>query len=169
MNNRRFAASVLALAFVLSGCSPAANFSHRGLACEKKRAEPYCRVSFPALAQDSHRFDGRLIRIEGYLGVSRDQFVLNSSKELYEAGVTADVAIRIRGPLDVQERIFQEHAYSWVSLAGTFRINTQEDRNTDDLLIGEVFAPLEVQSLTFPLEVRRQGFGEVLLDLDDLK
>lgn len=167
MSNFGFASSVLVLAFALAGCSPVGNPAQQGPACGK-RAQPACRVSFRALAQDSHRFDGRSIRIEGYLGVSMGLFVLNSSKELFEAGVTDEVAIRIRGPLDVQERIFKEHAYSWVSLVGTYRV-TAKAGTTDDLLLGEIFAPLEVRSIILPLEVRRQSFDEVFLDLDDLQ
>jgi len=109
-----------------------------------------------------------MIRIEGYLAVSRDLFVLNSSKEFYEAGVTDETSIRIRGPMDVQERIFQEHAYSWVSVIGTFR-DREKTGTTEDLLLGEIFAPLEVRPLGLPVEVKRQTFGDVLLDLEDIK
>lgn len=94
--------------------------------------------------------------------------MLNSSKALFEAGVTDEVAIRLRGPVDVQERIFQEHAYSWVSVIGTFKIRATTG-TTEDLLLGELFAPLEVRSLRLPLEVRRHSFDEVILDLEDIK
>lgn len=127
-----------------------------------------CRVSFRALAQGPARFDGRRIRVEGYLGVSRELFVLSSSKELFEAGVTHETSIRIRGPMDVQERIFQKHAYSWVSVAGTFK-DREKTGTTEDLLLGEIFAPLEVQSLRWPVEVERATFGDVLLNLEDIK
>ncbi len=126
-----------------------------------------CRATFRALAEDPHGFDGRRIRVEGYLGVSRALFVLSSSKELFEAGVTDESSIRIRGPMDVQERIFQEHAYSWVSVTGTFK-DREKTGTTDDLLLGEIFA-LEVQSLRWPVEVERAAFGDVLLNLEDIK
>ncbi len=127
-----------------------------------------CRATFRALAEDAHEFDGRTIRIEGYLAVSRDLFVLNSSKELYDAGVTDETSIRIRGSLDVQERIFQGHAYSWVSVTGTFK-NRGKTGTTEDLLLGEIFAPLDVRPLRLPLEVKCQTFDDVLLDLEDVK
>ncbi|MFL4596822.1 hypothetical protein ACJ6WI_06045 [Stenotrophomonas maltophilia] len=127
-----------------------------------------CRVTFRALASDASEFNGRIIRIEGYLAVSRDLFVLNSSKEFYEAGVTDETSIRIRGPMDVQERIFQEHAYSWVSVIGTFR-DREKTGTTEDLLLGEIFAPLDVHPLGLPVEVKRQTFGDVLLNLEDIK
>lgn len=167
MSNRGFATCVLVLVFALAGCSPDNSLAQHGLDCGKPE-QPACRVSFRALAQDSHRFDGRSIRIEGYLGVSRELFVLNSSKELFEAGVTDEVAIRLRGPVDLQERIFQEHAYSWVSLVGTFKVKATTG-TTEDLLLGEVFAPLEVRSLMLPLEVRRQSFDDVIINLQDVK
>ncbi|HDS1511132.1 hypothetical protein I5U67_12395 [Stenotrophomonas maltophilia] len=126
-----------------------------------------CRATFRALAEDPHGFDGRRIRVEGYLGASRALFVLSSSKELFEAGLTDESSIRIRGPMDVQERIFQEHAYSWVSVTGTFK-DREKTGTTDDLLLGEIFAPLDVQSLRWPVEVERATFGEVLLNLEDI-
>lgn len=94
--------------------------------------------------------------------------MLNSSKELFEAGVTDEVAIRLRGPVDVQKRIFQEHAYSWVSVVGTFKIRATTG-TIDDLLLGELFAPLEVRSLRLPLAVGRHSFGDVILNLEDIK
>ena len=50
---------------------------------------PVCRVSFRALAATPRLFDGKSIRVEGYLGVSRGLFVLSSSKELFEAGAVS--------------------------------------------------------------------------------
>lgn len=167
MSNSGPATCVLALALVLPGCSPHNSLAQHDLDCGRS-AQPACSVSFRAIAQDSQRFDDRSIRIEGYLGVSRELFVLNSSQELFEAGVTDEIAIRLRGPVDVQERIFQEHAYSWVSVVGTFKIRATTG-TTEDLLLGELFAPLEVRSLRLPLEVRRHSFDDVILDLEDIK
>lgn len=127
-----------------------------------------CRVAFRGLAEDSSRFDGHAVRVEGYLGVSRGLFVLSSSKELFDAGATDEVALRLRGPVDVQERIFDQFAYSWVAVTGTFRI-TPRNGTTDDLLLGEIHAPLEVRPLRLPVPVQRETFGDVILDLQDIK
>lgn len=161
-------ASTVFLAFQLAACQlPAEDHESHRMNCGRT-VQNACRVTFRALASDASGFNGRMIRIEGYLAVSRDLFVLNSSKEFYEAGVTDETSIRIRGPMDVQERIFQEYAYSWVSVVGTFR-DREKTGTTEDLLLGEIFAPLEVRPLGLPVEVKRQTFGDVLLDLEDIK
>lgn len=126
-----------------------------------------CRLSFRALAAAPRLFDGKSVRIEGYLGVSAGHFVLSSSKELFEAGVTGETEVRIRGPMDVQERAYNRHAYSWVSVMGVFRLRGK-DGSTDDLLLGEIHAPLHVQSLRIPGPIPRATFGDVYLDLEDL-
>ncbi|HGM7285991.1 TPA: hypothetical protein ACKP7V_001798 [Stenotrophomonas maltophilia] len=127
-----------------------------------------CRVSFRELAAKPRLFDGKLVRMEGYLGVSRELFVLNSSKELFEAGVTEETQVRIRGPIDLQQSVFDEYAYSWVSIIGVFRTR-ESDNSTGDLLLGEIHAPLEVRSLRIPGPVPREEFGDVLVNLEDLK
>lgn len=99
-----------------------------------------CRVSFRELAATPRLFDGKLVRMEGYLGVSRELFVLSSSKELFEAGVTEETQVRIRGPVDMQQGVFDEYAYSWVSIIGVFRTR-ETDNSTVDLLLGEIHAP----------------------------
>lgn len=130
-------------------------------------AENPCRATFRALAEDAHRFDGRMVRMEGYLGVSRGNFVLSASKELHEAGVTGEVDVRIRGRLEDQERIFKAYAYSWVVAEGTFR-TVKKDGTTQDLLLGDLFVTDQVRPLMAGSEYRRQEFGEVLLELQDL-
>lgn len=163
-----FVAFVVVLACQLAACKmPAEDHASHRMSCGEA-VQNACRVTFRALANDASGFNGRIIRVEGYLSVSRDLFVLSSSKELYEAGVTDETSIRIRGPMDVQERIFQEHAYSWVSVIGTFR-DREKTGTTEDLLLGEIFAPLDVQSLRWPVEVERATFGDVLLNLEDIK
>ncbi|WP_191850779.1 hypothetical protein [Stenotrophomonas sp. SXG-1] len=127
-----------------------------------------CRVSFRELAATPRLFDGKLVRMEGYLGVSRELFVLSSSKELFEAGVTEETQVRIRGPVDMQQGVFDEYAYSWVSIIGVFRTR-EADNSTGDLLLGEIHAPLEVRSLRIPGPVPRAKFGDVLVNLEDLK
>ncbi len=112
-------------------------------------------------------FDGKSIRVEGYLGVSRGLFVLNSSKELFEAGVTDETQVRI-SPIDLQRDVFNRYAYSWVSVTGEFRLR-RTDGSTDDLLLGEMHAPLDVQSLRVPGPIPRATFGDVSVDLEDLK
>ena len=129
---------------------------------------PACRVSFRELAATPRLFDGKLVRMEGYLGVSRELFVLNSSKELFEAGVTEENQVRIRGPIDLQRSVFDEYSYSWVSIIGVFRTR-ESDNSTGDLLLGEIHAPLEVRSLRIPGPMPRAKFGGVLVDLEDLK
>lgn len=129
---------------------------------------PACRVGFRALAATPRLFDGKSIRVEGYLGVSRGLFVLNSSKELFEAGVTDETQVRIRGPIDLQRDVFNRYAYSWVSVTGEFRLR-RTDGSTDDLLLGEMHAPLDVQSLRVPGPIPRATFGDVSVDLEDLK
>jgi hypothetical protein len=106
--------------------------------------------------------------MEGYLGVSRELFVLNSSKGLFEAGVTEETQVRIRGPIDLQRDVFKRYAYSWVSVTGEFRLR-RTDGSTDDLLLGEMHAPLDVQSLRVPGPIPRATFGDVSVDLEDLK
>lgn len=128
---------------------------------------PACRVTFRGIAADRRQYDGKIVRIEGYLGVSRGLFVLTSSRELYEADVTDEVAIRIRGRLADQERIFKGSAYSWVSVEGTFKVG-KRNGTTDDLLLGELFVTDGVGPLRDSVEFRRQDFGEVVLDLDDV-
>lgn len=130
--------------------------------------KPVCRVSFRALASTPRLFDGKSIRVEGYLGVSRGLFVLNSSKELFEAGVTDETQVRIKGPIDLQRDLFNRYAYSWVSVTGEFRLR-KTDGSTDDLLLGEMHAPLDVQSLRVPGPIPRATFGDVSVDLEDLK
>ena len=129
---------------------------------------PVCRVSFRALAATPRLFDGKSIRMEGYLGVSRGLFVLSSSKELFEAGVTDETEVRISGPTDLQRGVFDRYAYSWVSVTGVFRLR-RTDGSTDDLLLGEMHAPLDVQSLRIPGPIPKATFGDVSVDLEDLK
>jgi len=129
---------------------------------------PVCRVSFRALAASPRLFDGKSIRMEGYLGVSRGLFVLSSSKELFEAGVTDETEVRISGPTDLQRGVFDRYAYSWVSMTGVFRLRRM-DGLTDDLLLGEMHAPLDVQSLRVPGPIPKATFGDVSVDLEDLK
>jgi len=88
--------------------------------------------------------------------VIRGLFVLSSSEESFEAGVTDETEVRIRGPVDLQRRVFDQHAYPWVSVGGAFRLR-EKDASTDDLLLGEIHAPLDVRSLRNPAQL----FGEV--------
>jgi hypothetical protein len=127
-----------------------------------------CRVSFRALASSPEAYSGRYIRMEGYLGVSGRLFVLSSSKELIDAGVVDEVSVRIRGPIEIQREIFEKHAYSWVSVTGNFSLKAKNG-TTDDLLLGELSPPLEVRPLRFPIPVQKQQFGELAIDLEDLK
>ncbi|WP_312320645.1 hypothetical protein [Stenotrophomonas sp.] len=130
-------------------------------------ADTACRVTFRSLLVAPGQFDGRVIRIEGYLGVSMRFFSLHASKELFDAGVSDEVALRLRGPMQLQEKIFNEYAYTWVSVIGVFKLR-KKNGTTDDLLIGELAPPIEVRSLQ-PLGAnQRAEFGEVVLDLEDL-
>lgn len=167
MNQRAIATSFLFLACLLASCKGAVEEgSERNSACGGAE-QSACRVTFRAIAADKHRYDGRSIRIEGYLAVSRDLFVISSSKELYEAGVTDEVAVRIRGPLADQERAFNAHAYTWVSAVGTFR-DTADDGTTADLLLGELHITGDMRPLMDGVEFRRQEFKDVVLDLQDI-
>ncbi|WNH52303.1 hypothetical protein [Stenotrophomonas oahuensis] len=131
-----------------------------------RQAQPPCRVTFRALADNPQRFEGLTLRVEGYLAVSRGLFVLTSSKELFEAGASDEMAIRIRGPIDLQRQIFEQHVYTWVSVTGTYG-STVGIKN--ELLLGEIRAPLDVQPLRIPGPAQRATFGDVLIDLEDLK
>lgn len=135
--------------------------------CEPVQKDGACRVSFRALAADPASFNGRKVRVEGYLGVSARLFVLSSSKELFEAGVTDEVFVRIRGPVESQRQIFDQHAYSWVSVTGTLRTR-EKNGTTDDILIGELHPPVEVKALRLPVPERRESFDEAVIDLGDL-
>ncbi len=69
--------------------------------------------------------------------------------------------------MQLQEKIFNEYAYTWVSVIGVFKLR-KKNGTTDDLLIGELAPPIEVRSLQ-PLGAnQRAEFGEVVLDLEDL-
>ncbi|MBD8694648.1 hypothetical protein [Stenotrophomonas sp. CFBP 13718] len=107
------------------------------------------------------------MRIEGYLVVSAGLFVLSSSKELFDAGVADEVFVRIRGPLDSQRQMYDQHGYSWVSVTGTFKTK-ERNGTTDDILIGELHPPTEVRALRFPIPRRRETFDEAAIDLKDL-
>lgn len=156
-----------ASATLLVGCGEQAAMSSTGKRCDAYGDSP-CRVSFRALASAPQSYGGRVIRMEGYLAVSGRMFVLSSSKELLEAGVSDEVSVRITGPIEEQRAIFDEHAYTWVSVIGRFTVREKDD-TTNDLLLGELSAPLEVSPLRFPIPLQRQTFGELSLDLEDLK
>ena len=167
MNIARVVAVTFLSIAALAACSVDPGDTKSKLAECHANAKAGCRVAFQRLAEQSSKFDGQLVRVEGYLGVSRGLFVLYSSKELFEAGVNDEVALRLRGPVDVQEKIFDQFAYSWVSVAGTYRAMPRTG-NTDDLLLGELHAPLEVHPLRVPLPVQRETFDDVILDLRDI-
>jgi hypothetical protein len=133
--------------------------------CGEVADKVICRATFRALALDPGQYAGKNIRIEGFLVVERGLFVLYSSRELYEAGVTDEVAVRLRGPAGQLERIYKDHAYSWVSIVGEFRV-VPRSGTTDDLILGEIRAPLEVRPLR-KIGLRREGFDEILLNLED--
>jgi hypothetical protein len=95
-------------------------------------------------------------------------FVLSASKELLEAGVSDEIALRIRGPVDLQRSIFDQHAYTWVSIIGVFNVR-KKNGTTDDLLLGEISPPLQVAPLRFEIPSRRQEFSEIGVDLQDMK
>lgn len=152
-------------AIVLAGCNDKAASASQH--CAPARTEAPCRVSFRALAASPAGFDGRIVRLEGYLAVSARFFVLSSSKELFDAGVTDETRVRIRGPMDSQQKIYDQHAYSWVAVTGTFRIR-KKNGTTDDILIGELHPPMEVNALQYPIPRRKETFDEVALDLEDL-
>ena len=151
----------------MAGCGGAARES-ASKACDSIPEDAACRVSFRALASDPASFNGRKVRVEGYLGVSAMLFVLSSSKELFDAGVSDEVFVRIRGPMESQQNIYDQHAYTWVSVTGTFRTR-EKDGTTYDLLIGELHAPIEARSLRPPIPQRRETFDEAALDLGDLE
>lgn len=159
----------LILAFYATSLAGCAETSRSGTPqlCESEKKESVCRVSFRALAADPASFDGRKVRIEGYLVVSARLFVLSSSKELFDAGVTDEVFVRIRGPLDSQRQMYDQHGYSWVSVTGTFKTK-ERNGTTDDILIGELHRPTEVRALRFPIPRRRETFDEAAIDLKDL-
>lgn len=146
-------------------CSAAGAASGSGCGGSQESA---CRVTFRSLVESPDRFNGRTVRIEGYLGVSRKIFSIYASKESFEAGISDEVAIRIRGALPVQEKIFREHAYTWVSMVGVFRMRAKTG-TTNDVLIGEIFPPFEVRPLQIPGVDPRRGFDEVLIELEDMK
>jgi hypothetical protein len=106
--------------------------------------------------------------MEGYLGESLGMVVLSSSKELVEAGVRDEVSVRIRGPVETQESIFDQHAYTWVSVTGVFNVK-EKNGTTDDLLLGQLSPPLAVRSLQFPAPIQKAGFGDIILDMEDIK
>lgn len=161
-------APILLVACLLASCTgPVKHASERELACGES-GQPACRATFRAVAADKHRYDGRSIRIEGYLAVSRDLFVITSSKELYEAGVTDEVAVRIRGRLADQERAFNAHAYTWVSAIGRFK-SAGDSGTTTDLLLGELYLTGDMRPLLDDVAFRRQEFKEVVLDLRDIE
>jgi len=158
---------VLVCSIILTGCERLGGGAvSPALKCGTQHQLP-CRASFRALAEKPVHFDGKLVRVEGYLSVERELFLLSSSRELLEAGVTDEVSVRIRGAIETQRDIFEKHAYSWVSVVGTFRVK-EKGGTTDDLLIGEIHAPLDVQTLRPIGPPRRASFGEVAVDLDDL-
>lgn len=150
----------------LTACGGVAHESASNL-CDGVPKDAACRVTFRALASNPSSFNGRKVRIEGYLGISARLFVLSSSKELFEAGVSDEVSVRIRGPMESQQKIYDQHAYTWVSVTGNFRTR-KKDGTTYDLLIGELHAPLEVRSLRFPIPRRRETFDEAALELEDM-
>lgn len=123
-------------------------------------------MTFRALADNPQPFEGLTLRIEGYLAVSRGLFVLTSSRELFEAGASDEMAIRIRGPMDLQKQIFEQYAYTWVSVTGTYS-STIGIKN--EVLLGQIRAPLDVQALRISGPIQRATFGDVLIDLEDLK
>lgn len=154
-------------ALALAGCADTSRGCTPHL-CGSAREKSACRVSFRALAADPESFNGRKVRIEGYLGVSGRLFVLSSNKELFDAGVSDETFIRIRGNIDSQRQMFDQHAYSWVSVTGTFRTR-EKNGTTDDILIGELHPPTEVDALVMPIPDRRETFDEAAIDLRDLK
>ncbi|WP_367381719.1 hypothetical protein [Stenotrophomonas cyclobalanopsidis] len=156
---------VLMVAVLTSGCRGDAPASSS--ACGGSQ-ESVCRVTFRSLVESPDLFTGRTVRIEGYLGVSRKFFSIYASKESFDAGISDEVAIRIRGSLPVQENIFREHAYTWVSMVGVFRMR-EKTGTTNDVLIGEIFPPFEVHPLQVPGVDPQRGFDEVLIELEDLK
>lgn len=159
-------AALLMCMIGIAGCGGAARESASHV-CDTMPKDAPCRVSFRALASNPESFNGRKVRIEGYLGISARLFVLSSSKELFDAGVSDEVSVRIRGPMESQQKIYDQHAYTWVSVTGTFRTR-EKDGTTYDLLIGELHAPIEARSLRAPIPQRRENFDEAALDLGDL-
>lgn len=157
---------VIISALLVMGCQArTAAVEPSPILCGGTGSEATCRATFRALAQDVARFEGKKIRIEGFLVVERGLFLLYASRELYEAGVTDEVAVRLRGPVEEQERIFKDHAYSWVSIVGGFRANVRNG-TTDDLLLGELHSPLEVRSLRW-VPLKREQFDDVRIDLKE--
>ena len=102
------------------------------------------------------------------MAVTRGMFVLTSSKELLEAGMSDEVALRIRGPVDLQRSVFDKHAYTWVSVTGVFSTR-EKNGTTDDLLLGELNPPLDVSPLGRGVPFQKQEFKDVLVELEDLK
>lgn len=84
MNGRLMVWAVVC-ACILAGCEGGSSVAGQPETCGSSQEEP-CRVSFRALASDPDSFNGRTIRIEGYLAVAGRKFVLSASKELLEAG-----------------------------------------------------------------------------------
>lgn len=166
MNGRLMVWAVVC-ACILAGCEGGSRVAGQPETCGFSQKEP-CRVSFRALASDPDSFNGRTIRIEGYLAVAGRMFVLSASKELLEAGVSDEVALRIRGPVDLQQSIFNEHAYTWVSITGLFNVR-EKNGTTDDLLLGEISPPLQVAPLRLAIPSRRQEFNDVGVELEDMK
>lgn len=159
---------VIFLAIVSAGCGGGVSEARPSYRDCGANQQPACRATFRALIEHGRTLDGKKVRVEGYLSVVRSLFVLNSSKELYEAGVSDELSIRIRGPIDVQREMFAKFAYSWVSVTGTFRL-VERVGTTDDLLIGELHAPMQVDSLRIPGPVRKAEFRDVAVDLEDIK
>ena len=167
MNIARVVAVAMLFVAALAACSVDPVDEKSNLAQCLVNAKTSCRITFRHLAEQSSKVDCQLVRVEGYLGVSRGLFVLYSSKELFEAGVNDEVALRLRGPVDVQEKIFDQFAYSWVSVTGTYRAKPGNG-TTDDLLLGELHAPLQFHPLRLPMPVERETFDDVILDLQDI-
>lgn len=157
---------LMLFAVVLLGCQQRAAPIGENQDCGSTVETP-CRASFRSLAASPSSYEERVVRLEGYLTVERETFVLYSSKELFEAGVQEEVAVKLRGPIEAQERIFNQHAYSWVSLVGKFMAR-QTDGTTEDLLLGEVHAPLVVRPLRSLGPPAKRTFGDVILDMEDL-
>ncbi len=122
-----------------------------------------CEVGFHELQHDSGFYNGRRIRIVGYVAVLNGTILLFPSEHDYRFGNTR-LALQLRSKLTRQKEVFDRFSYSYVELTATYEAGNVDAERANYLgILAGPWEALPVRSME-----SREGWSDVRIHVDDL-
>ncbi|WP_152182564.1 hypothetical protein [Xanthomonas sp. LMG 12459] len=136
--------------------------------CSKKdNGHIICVPTIRDLAMSPNEYDEKEIIVSGFLVIDRGQLSLYSSDLDYKHSLSQDNVIILRGSEARQEKAFDDFAYKYIRISGTFHGSKYPPSKRYE--IGD----LEIEDDAYELPDRsdpssRQGWKDVRIDVRDI-